>query len=136
MDHIPDCQDGCPQDPNKTTPGMRGCGFSEADSDGDGIPDYHDPVTPQGLAALTREVLAIAKSVTVRDRAGLTAQLQTLAGYLANARDNSAFTAKQNALLAAATDAVRRLAGANGSAVARRKPKAIRLMKKLLRVSE
>ena len=34
--------DLCPADPNKTAPGLCGCGVTDTDSDGDGIPDCHD----------------------------------------------------------------------------------------------
>lgn len=36
------CGDGCPNDPNKTAPGACGCNATEADSDGDGVPDCND----------------------------------------------------------------------------------------------
>ncbi len=48
-DGVPDNRDGCPDDPNKTSPGNCGCGRAEqpgcgqaADSDGDGTPDARD----------------------------------------------------------------------------------------------
>lgn len=41
-DGTPDAQDGCPNDPNKTAPGMCGCGVVDADTDGDGVCDYVD----------------------------------------------------------------------------------------------
>jgi hypothetical protein len=41
-DGTPDCQDGCPNDPNKIAPGVCGCGVAETDSDGDGVPNCHD----------------------------------------------------------------------------------------------
>ena len=41
-DGTPDSQDGCPNDPNKTEPGICGCGQSDADSDSDGIADCDD----------------------------------------------------------------------------------------------
>ena len=41
-DGVPDCQDGCPNDVSKTTPGACGCGTSDIDSDGDGVADCID----------------------------------------------------------------------------------------------
>ncbi len=41
-DGVVDCDDGCPHDPNKTAPGICGCGISDVDSDSDTIPDCHD----------------------------------------------------------------------------------------------
>jgi len=37
-----DLCDGCPADPGKTSPGICGCGVSDADSDGDGTEDCND----------------------------------------------------------------------------------------------
>ena len=37
-----DCVDHCPNDPNKTWPGICGCGVADEDSDGDGITDCND----------------------------------------------------------------------------------------------
>jgi hypothetical protein len=37
-----DACDGCPADPNKTEPGVCGCGVADTDSDGDGTPDCDD----------------------------------------------------------------------------------------------
>jgi hypothetical protein len=37
-----DCDDGCPQDPDKTAAGTCGCGVAEDDSDGDATPDCMD----------------------------------------------------------------------------------------------
>jgi hypothetical protein len=34
--------DACPADPNKTDPGICGCGVADTDTDGDGTPDCHD----------------------------------------------------------------------------------------------
>jgi hypothetical protein len=42
FDTTPDCRDGCPMDPNKTAPGMCGCGMPDADGDGDGVLDCMD----------------------------------------------------------------------------------------------
>ena len=41
-DGTPDCNDHCPNDPNKTGPGICGCGIVDTDSDGDGTPDCND----------------------------------------------------------------------------------------------
>ena len=43
-----DCVDQCPADPDKTEPGLCGCGAPETDSDDDGVCDGDDncPVTP------------------------------------------------------------------------------------------
>jgi hypothetical protein len=42
--------DGCPNDPNKTAPGVCGCGMPDVDSDGDGVLNCQDtcPNTPAG----------------------------------------------------------------------------------------
>jgi len=47
-----DAQDGCPADPNKTAPGICGCGVSDADSDSDGTADCNDgcPADPNKIA--------------------------------------------------------------------------------------
>ncbi len=37
-----DANDGCPNDPNKTAPGICGCGVADTDSDGDGIANCND----------------------------------------------------------------------------------------------
>ena len=37
-----DAQDGCPADPNKTAPGICGCGVSDVDTDSDGTADCND----------------------------------------------------------------------------------------------
>ncbi|MBN2497746.1 MAG: hypothetical protein JXR96_24340, partial [Deltaproteobacteria bacterium] len=39
---IPDCEDLCPEDPDKTEPGVCGCGVPDTDSDSDGTPDCND----------------------------------------------------------------------------------------------
>jgi len=40
---IPGVNDSCPDDPNKTSPGLCGCGVSDVDTDGDGTPDCNEP---------------------------------------------------------------------------------------------
>src|SRR5690606_7325361 len=54
-DGTPDSQDGCPTDPNKTSPGACGCGVPDTDTDADGVPDcddvcpgYNDAIDPDG----------------------------------------------------------------------------------------
>jgi hypothetical protein len=46
------CNDGCPNDPNKTAPGQCGCGVADTDSDGDGTANCHDgcPTDPNKIA--------------------------------------------------------------------------------------
>ena len=41
-DGVPDSFDGCPLDPEKSAPGICGCGVSDTDSDDDGIADCED----------------------------------------------------------------------------------------------
>lgn len=42
-DGVPDCiADQCPDDPDKTAPGLCGCGVPDTDSDGDGTVDCND----------------------------------------------------------------------------------------------
>lgn len=41
-DGVRDCIDGCPNDINKTEPGVCGCGVADDDSDGDSVPDCID----------------------------------------------------------------------------------------------
>jgi hypothetical protein len=51
-DGLPDCVDGCPNDPAKSAPGQCGCGTADTDSDGDGTADCNDlcPNDPAKLA--------------------------------------------------------------------------------------
>src|SRR5262249_36777906 len=42
-DGIPDVNDGCPNDPKKTSPGACGCGKPETEANGNGVPDCIDP---------------------------------------------------------------------------------------------
>lgn len=46
------CGDGCPTDPNKTAPGICGCGVSDGDTDGDSVADCNDgcPADPNKTA--------------------------------------------------------------------------------------
>ncbi|MEZ4739657.1 MAG: hypothetical protein R2818_09995 [Flavobacteriales bacterium] len=41
-DGTADCNDACPNDPNKITPGICGCGVSDLDTDSDGTADCND----------------------------------------------------------------------------------------------
>jgi Ca2+-binding RTX toxin-like protein len=45
------CQDECPLDPAKTTPGLCNCGVSDVDSDGDQVPDCMDECPLDGQTA-------------------------------------------------------------------------------------
>lgn len=51
-DGVPNCIDGCPNDPAKIAPGACGCGTADTDSDGDGVPDCLDgcPMDPDKIA--------------------------------------------------------------------------------------
>ena len=51
-DGTDDTEDACPNDPNKTQPGICGCGVAETDSDNDGTPDCKDecPNDPNKIA--------------------------------------------------------------------------------------
>ncbi|MCP3893709.1 MAG: Ig-like domain-containing protein [Bacteroides sp.] len=42
IDGVPDCNDGCPQDGNKTTGGVCGCGVADTDTDSDGTANCID----------------------------------------------------------------------------------------------
>lgn len=42
QDGFADVDDGCPNDPRKSSPGACGCGVADTDSDGDGVPDCRD----------------------------------------------------------------------------------------------
>ena len=46
------CNDACPDDPNKTDPGVCGCGVPDTDTDNDGTPDCNDtcPNDPNKIA--------------------------------------------------------------------------------------
>ncbi len=46
-DGVPDCEDGCPFDPEKIDPGSCGCGVSDADANQNGVPDCNEggPIT-------------------------------------------------------------------------------------------
>ena len=41
-DGTANCNDGCPNDPNKVAPGICGCGVADTDSDGDGTANCND----------------------------------------------------------------------------------------------
>ncbi|MFQ5424860.1 MAG: thrombospondin type 3 repeat-containing protein [Phycisphaerae bacterium] len=41
-DGTADCNDGCPNDPNKIAPGVCGCGTPDTDTDSDGVADCND----------------------------------------------------------------------------------------------
>ena len=47
-DGTPDCTDGCVSDPDKTAPGICGCGISDDDNDGDGVADCSDACAGSG----------------------------------------------------------------------------------------
>ena len=52
QDGTPDCLDGCPEDPNTSTPGVCGCGVDDSDADGDGFPDcvfLNNPCSPGSI---------------------------------------------------------------------------------------
>lgn len=45
-DGTPDCNDGCPDDPAKTSPGVCGCGVADADTNNDGVVDCPAGMNP------------------------------------------------------------------------------------------
>jgi hypothetical protein len=47
-DGTPNCNDGCPNDPNKTAPGACGCGSADTDANGNGTADCND--TPPSVS--------------------------------------------------------------------------------------
>ena len=51
-DGVCDEDDNCPNDPNKTEPGVCGCGVADTDTDGDGVADCNDgcPADPNKTA--------------------------------------------------------------------------------------
>jgi MYXO-CTERM domain-containing protein len=51
-DGTPNCNDGCPNNPNKIAPGVCGCATADTDSDGDGTPNCNDgcPNDPNKIA--------------------------------------------------------------------------------------
>ncbi len=53
-DGVPDTEDRCPSDPNKTEPGICGCNVPETDTDGDRAPDCIDqyPDDPNSIDEL------------------------------------------------------------------------------------
>lgn len=54
-DEVPDCRDGCPDDPLKLSPGACGCGIDangDSDRDGDGAPDCDDGCPDDPLKTL------------------------------------------------------------------------------------
>jgi hypothetical protein len=57
-DGTPDLIDNCPNDSNKTEPGICGCSVADTDSDGDGIPDCNESVNipPTADAGLDQTV--------------------------------------------------------------------------------
>jgi Bacterial Ig-like domain/FG-GAP-like repeat/Right handed beta helix region len=57
-DGVPDSQDGCPLDPDKTDPGQCGCGITDADGDSDGLADCVD-VYPGNVGNRPIQVLPV-----------------------------------------------------------------------------
>lgn len=63
-DGTPDCRDECPDDPEKTEPGICGCGTSDADSDGDLVADCEDECPADSRKAVAGECGCGAKEGT------------------------------------------------------------------------
>lgn len=53
-DGIANAADGCPNDPQKSKPGICGCGTPDTDTDGDGIPDCKDQCPSEKGAAVDK----------------------------------------------------------------------------------
>jgi len=68
-DGTPNCNDGCPNDPNKLVPGVCGCGSSEADGDGDGTPNCND-LCPSNAGKIAPGVCGCAVADTDNDGDG------------------------------------------------------------------
>lgn len=102
-DAIPDCQDLCPSDGNKSTPLICGCGASEADRDQDSLPDCIDacpntpsvllpdttPFCPQGPVLNPSTIISEPPLVIVRNR-NATVLLQNFAAVTDNVSVNEA----------------------------------------------
>ena len=134
-DGVPDCDDACPNDGAKTSPGGCGCGTADVDTDADGTPDCHDPPTAAGLKALVQQIVATAKRLTPKaaDHDTLAADVRTASGWLVAAENNASVTTKQRKLLVAAAKALGDLAEAPRKAIARKRAKAIAGLRKLLK---
>ena len=134
-DGVPDCDDACPNDAAKTSPGACGCGTTDADTDADGTPDCHDPPTAAGLKALVQQIVATTKRLTPKaaDHDTLAADVRNTAGWLVAAENNASLTTKQRRLLATAAKALGDLADAPRKGIARKRAKALAVLRKLLK---
>jgi hypothetical protein len=63
------CIDNCPNDPNKTEPGICGCGIPDTDTDGDGTPDCNDGC-PDDPAKITPGICGCGVADTDSDNDG------------------------------------------------------------------
>ncbi len=60
-----DCNDGCPNDPKKASPGICGCGISDTDADGDGIADCQNVLPPKPPILILPKLLEVIPQLPV-----------------------------------------------------------------------
>ena len=68
-DGVPDCSDGCPEDPEKTEPGVCGCGTPDSDENGDGVPDCQGGsvvTVPDDYATIAEAIQYVDDGFTIR----------------------------------------------------------------------
>jgi hypothetical protein len=87
------------------------------------------------LKALVQQSVATTKRLTPKaaDHDALAADVRTAAGWLVAAENNASLTTKQQKLLATAAKALGDLADASRKGIARKRAKALAILRKLLK---